>query len=155
MFRPMRRSRQQLSDDDCIKILREEKRGVLALSGDDGYPYAVPMNYVYEDGCICFHSAVEGHRIDALRRCDKASFCVIDRGEKPADDWAYYINSVIVFGRLRIAGDGEKERGLRLLGQKYYPSADEVEDEIRRSAAHCVCLIMQIDHMTGKHVHER
>lgn len=155
MFRPMRRARQQLNDDDCVRILIEEKRGVLALSGDDGYPYAVPMNYVYADGSIYFHSAVEGHRIDAIRRCNKASFCVIDRGEKPADDWAYYFNSVIAFGRLHIVEGEEKDRGLRLLGMKYFPSAADVEEEMQKHAARCVCIVMQIDHMTGKHVHER
>ena len=155
MFRPMRRSRQELSAEECGRILREEKRGVLALAGDDGYPYAVPMNYVYTGEAIYFHSAPEGHRVDALSRCDKVSFCVIDRGEKPADDWAYYFNSVIVFGRMRAVEGEEKEKGLRLLGMKYFPSAAQVEEDMQKHATHCLCLRMEIDHMSGKHVHER
>lgn len=155
MFRPMRRHRQQLPDEMCADILRTEKRGVLALAGDDGYPYAVPMNFVLDGDMICFHCAPEGHRIDAIKRCEKASFCVIDKGEKPLDDWAYYVNSVIVFGRLRFLEGDEKTRALRMLGLKYYPTADEVEEEMRRDASRCVCLGMQIDHISGKRVHER
>lgn len=155
MFRPMRRFRQQLSDDVCLRILSEEKRGVLALAGDDGYPYAVPMNFVFDGEVIYFHSALEGHRMDAISRCDKVSFCVTDRGEKPDDDWAYYVNSVIVFGRLHILEGEEKEKGLRLLGLKYFPSAEDVEEDLRKNAARCHCLQLQIEHMSGKRVHER
>ena len=80
-FRPMRRHRQQLTDNDCIGILERATAGTLALLGDDGYPYAVPISFVYHEGCIYFHSAVEGHKVDAIRRNEKASFCVIDQDE--------------------------------------------------------------------------
>ena len=155
MFRPMRRSRQQLSGEECSRILREEKRGVLALAGDGGYPYAVPMNFVFDGEAVYFHSAPEGHRTDALSRCDKVSFCVVDRGEKPADDWAYYVNSVIVFGRLCAVSGEEKARGLRLLGQKYFPCAEDVEEEMQKHADRCLCLKLTVEHISGKHVHER
>ncbi len=152
----MRRFKQRLTDEECLRILQSEPRGVLSLIGDGGYPYGVPVNFVLDDGYLYFHSALSGHKIDALSGCDKASFCVIDKGTKPDDDWAYYFNSVIVFGRIGIVeDDGEKIRRLRMLGLKYNPSAAEVEEDIRKNAARCHILALKIGHMTGKRVHER
>lgn len=152
----MRHYKQQLTDDECRSILRREPRGVLSLRGDDGYPYGVPMNFVYDDGCIYFHSALSGHKLDALCACDKASFCVLDQGKKPDDDWAYYFNSVIMFGRIAVVADeAEKHAALTKLGLKYFPTAAEVEEDIRKNAARCHVLRLQIEHMTGKRVHER
>ena len=156
MFRPLRRRRQQLSQTECERILAEEPRGVLSVIGDDGYPYGVPWNFIYADNRIFFHSALEGHKLDAVRADPKASFCVLDKGEKPDDDWAYFFNSVIVFGNIRIVEDeAEKLLRLRQLGMKYFPSADEVEEYIRKNAARCHILALEIGHMTGKRVHER
>lgn len=81
MFRPMRRHRQQLSQWDCAAILSRGTSGVLAVAGDGGYPYAVPLSYVYQEGTLFFHCAKAGHKLDALRRCSKASFCVIDQDQ--------------------------------------------------------------------------
>lgn len=110
MFRPMRRFKQALPEEECRKVLEEEKRGTLALAGDEGYPYALPINYYYhrETGRIYFHGAGEGHKIDAIRRCDKVSFCVHDAGVKLPGDWAYTVRSVIVFGRLHVLEDPER-----------------------------------------------
>ena len=79
MFREMRRKRQQLSPAECEEILRRGTSGVLAAEGDGGYPYAVPLSYIYEDGRLYFHCAKAGHKLDAVRRNKKVSFCVIDR----------------------------------------------------------------------------
>lgn len=156
MFRPMRRFKQQLADSECLEILRSEPRGVLSLCGDDGYPYGVPLNFVYDDGCLYFHCALSGHKLDAVGACDKASFCVLDKGEKPADDWAYFFKSVIVFGRIQIVADPEeKRRRLRQLGLKYFPTDAEVDEDIAKNAARCHILALKIEHMTGKRVHER
>ena len=155
MFRPMRRCKQQLSREECDRVLYEGKRGVLALMGDCDYPYAVPLNYLYDGERIIFHSALEGHKVDAIRRSDKASFCVIDRGETPDDDWAYWFNSVIVFGRLRRLDGEEKERALRQLGMKYFPTEADVDADMKKNAARCLCLEMTIDHLSGKRVHEK
>ena len=156
MFRPMRRMKQQLSDEECARILQAAPRGVLSLIGDGGCPYGVPMNFVFADNALFFHSALSGHKLDAIKACAKASFTVLDNGEKPADDWAYYFNSVIVFGSIRIIED-EAEKHLRLhqLGSKYFPSAEEVDEDIRKNADRCHILALEIAHMTGKHVHER
>ena len=101
-FRTMRRKRQQMSEADGIALLQQATSGTLALLGDGGYPYAVPISYVYADGRLFFHSALSGHKVDAIRGCDKASFCVIGQDDvKPAEYTTYY-RSVIVFGRIRI-----------------------------------------------------
>lgn len=156
MFRKMRRFKQQLSNEDCVKILQTEPRGILAVNGDDGYPYTVPLDYVYADGKIYFHCAVEGHKIDAIQRSDKVSFCVLDKGSRPDGEWAYYFNSVVVFGRIRIVTDEQlRTESLRLLGTKYFPTAQMVEDDIRKNAARALVLELTVEHMTGKHVHER
>ncbi|MBE7009832.1 MAG: pyridoxamine 5'-phosphate oxidase family protein, partial [Ruminococcaceae bacterium] len=82
MFREMLRFKQALPREECIDILKREKRGVLSVLGDDGYPYGMPINHFYceDDGKLYFHGGRKGHKIDALRRCDKASFCVYDEG---------------------------------------------------------------------------
>ena len=152
----MRRFKQQLTEDECEKILRGQKRGVLAVLGDGGYPYTVPLNYVFDNGCIWFHSALQGHKIDALRRCDKASFCVLEQKERSGDGWSYFVNSVVAFGRLsEITDDKEKKEKLRLLGQKYFPSEEMVESDIAKNAAKCTVIELRIEHLTGKKVHER
>ena len=104
MFRPMRRCKQQITDEECVRILQEEPRGVLAVWGDDGYPYTVPLDFFYdpENRKLYFHGAKEGHKIDALNRCAKVSFCVLDKGCAKPGDWAPYFNSVVIFGKIRI-----------------------------------------------------
>ena len=155
-FRRMRRFKQQLSDEECIRILKEEKRGVLAFAGDDGYPYAVPMNFVYDGEKIFFHCAPEGHKIDAIQACDKVSFCVFQQGEKREDDWAYYVRSVIVFGRARLLTDREEiMEKCRLLALKYYPNAEDVEEELKKDGHRVAMIELTIEHMTGKLVHEK
>ncbi len=154
----MRRFKQQLSNEECIRILKEEPRGVLALQGDDGYPYAVPIDHFYneEDGKIYFHGSGEGHKIDSVKRSDKASLCVYDKGYQEDGDWALYIKSVIVFGRIRIVEDREKTIDVvRKLGLKYDPDPEHVESEIQRLGHRVTCLELTIEHMTGKRVHEK
>lgn len=156
MFRDMRRFKQQLSAKECEQILRKGKRGVLALSGDEGYPYAVPMDYVYDSGCLYFHSALQGHKIDAIRSCDKASFNVLSEPQAADDGWSYFFDSVTLFGRARVITDeAQRTDKLRLLGNKYFPSEEMTESDIQKNAARCAVLELKIEHMTGKHVHER
>ena len=109
MFRQMRRLNQQISDAQCLEILKKEKRGVLSLLGDDGYPYGIPLNHFFseEDNKIYFHCAKEGHKIDAIKNYEKASFCVYDSGYRKDGEWALNINSVIIFGKIRLVTDLE------------------------------------------------
>ena len=156
MFRPMRRFKQQLPEEQCLEILKTESRGVLSLLGDDGYPYGVPIDYFYEDGKLYFHGAAEGHKVDAMKNCSKASFCVTGPGEKEEGDWALWFNSVIVFGKIRILEDrAEILKQVRKLGEKYYPTQEEVEEVMQRSGGRVACFELTIEHMTGKRVHEK
>ena len=151
MFREMRRKLQQLPPEECERILREGKTAVLALAGDDGYPYAVPVNYVYDGGKIYFHCAKTGHKLDALRRCEKVSVCVVDRDDVAPERLATDYMSVIVFGRARILeGDEEIYRAVEVFGLKYNPDREAVRREIRREWDALCCVEITVDHMTGK-----
>jgi len=151
-FRPMRRIRQQLSREECEKILGSCTSGVLALMGDGGYPYTVPLSYVYTDGKIYFHSAVQGHKIDAIKRDSHCSFCVIEHDDVKPAEFTTYFRSVIVFGHIKIIDDAvEGLEALRLLGRRYSPGDEQgLQHEIDKSLQHVLLLCLDIKHMTGK-----
>lgn len=112
-FREMRRCKQALERTVVEDILRRGSSGVLAVLGDDAYPYAVPLSYVYADGKLYFHGAKEGHKIDAIRQHAKASFCVIDQDAVVPEEYTTYFRSVIAFGRMRILEtDAEKRAAI-------------------------------------------
>ena len=151
-FRPMRRNSQQLSREECERILGRCTSGVLALAGDGGYPYAVPLSYVYVDGAIIFHSAVEGHKVDAIKRDNRCSFCVIEQDEIKPAEFTTYFRSVIAFGRIHILETAdEKVQALRLLGCRYSPGDEPgLQHEIDKSLDHVLILRLDIDHISGK-----
>ena len=151
-FREMRRKRQQLSEEKSIGILQKSTAGTLALLGDNGYPYAVPISYVYADGKLYFHSALSGHKIDAIRNCDKASFCVIDQDEVHPEKYTTYFRSVIAFGRIHIIEDAqEKLETARLLGDRYNPNQEEaLQKELEKGLSRMVMIRFDIEHLTGK-----
>ena len=157
MFRPMRRCRQQISEAECIRILKEEKRGVLSVMGEDGYPYGIPMNHWYnpEDGKLYFHGAKSGHKLDAIRANNKVSYCVYDAGYRKEGEWALNVNSVVVFGRISLVTD-EKMAGwiCENLCRKFTDDEDYIQYELRNSLPRVQCLEITIDHMTGKLVNE-
>ena len=156
MFRKMRRHKQALSKDECVDILINEPRGVLALTGDYNYPYTIPMSHVYEDGKIYFHGAKKGHKIDSIEKCDKVSYCVMDKGIKNDDGWSYTFKSVIVFGRIRIlTDDGEKIEKLTQLGDKFFPTHEETVKEINRLLNKTAVFKITPEHITGKIVEEK
>lgn len=152
MFREMRRKHQALDRDECLRILRERENGVLALSGDDGYPYAVPLNYVYVNEKLYFHCAAEGHKMDAIRSCDKASFCVIDADTVDQEAYTTNFRSVIVFGRVRIVEDeGEKMRALMAIGNAFCPATPEkTAMEIQGAISRTGIIEMTPEHISGK-----
>lgn len=155
MFRGMRRFKQQISNEDCIRLLKTEPRGVLSVFGEDGYPYGIPMNFVYHEGRLYFHCAAEGHKIDAIKSNNRVSFCVLDKGYRREGEWALNINSVVIFGTILFVGDKDRKiETLRLLGNKYDPSPEHVEREIEKYIDRVCMLELQIDHMTGKLVNE-
>lgn len=148
----MRRHRQQLSDEESISILQKATSGTLALLGDGGYPYAVPISYVYDDGKLYFHSAMSGHKVDAIRSCDKASFCVIDQDCVRPAEYTTYFRSVIAFGRIRIVEDkAEKLAIARILGNRYNPNQEEaLQKELEHGLARMLAIRFDIEHLTGK-----
>ena len=107
MFIELSRKNKKISDAECIELLTNEKRGILSVNGENGYPYGMPMNHYYneEDGCIYFHCAKNGYRIDALNASNKVSFCVVEKGEASNGDWGLTVRSVIVFGKIDIIED--------------------------------------------------
>lgn len=157
MFREMRRIKCKLSEETAKKILREGIYGILALTGEENYPYAVPINYACSDEKIYFHSAITGHKIDAMKNNPKASFCVVDRHEVVAAEFTSYYTSVIAFGKMRIAdNDEEKVLGLKLLAEKYSPNESEEhrDKEIYGKLNALVVPVLEIEHLTGKAARE-
>ena len=155
MFRKMRRFKQELPEQECLDILKEQPRGVLAVHGEDGYPYAFPMDYIYLDEKLYFHCAKEGHKLDAILADNRVSFCVMDEGFRKDEDWALNIRSIVIFGRVkRIDNTDEILKVVRQLGLKYYPTSESVEEEIHKAIARVQILELSIDHMTGKLVNE-
>jgi len=148
----MRRNRQQLTQNQCVEILQRTTAGVLALMGDGGFPYAVPLSHVYADGRLYFHSALQGHKVDAIRNCDKCSFCVIDRDEVHPETFTTHFVSVIAFGRIHIVeNQAERLAALRLLGHRFAPG-DEVglQREIEKDLKRVLMLRLDIEHLSGK-----
>lgn len=156
MFREMRRRNQALSAEECVAVLMCGTAGVLAVSGDDGYPYAVPLSYAYEDGKIFFHCAQTGHKLDAIAGNEKVSFCVIDQDQVIPEEFTTYFRSVIVFGKARILEDEEEKRkALVAVAERYSP--DHTQERLREieSALKRVCLLeLTIEHMNGKEAKE-
>ena len=122
------------------------------MAGDGGYPYAVPLSYVYADGAIIFHSAVQGHKVDAIKRDCRCSFCVIEQDEIRPAEFTTYFRSVIAFGRIHILEDAaEKVQALRLLGRRYSPDDEPgLQHEIDKSMHHVLLLRLDIEHLSGK-----
>jgi len=151
-FRKMRRSRQQLSKSECEDILETATSGTLALLGDNGYPYAVPLSHVYDDGKIYFHSALSGHKVDAIMHYDKASFCVVAADDVHPSEFTTYFKSVIAFGRIHIVEeDNEKLHAAVLLGSRFNPDdAEGLRKEIAKGFSHMLVLRFDIEHLSGK-----
>ena len=153
MFPAMRRKKQLLSQEETAAVLARGSSGVLALAGENGYPYAVPLSYVYDGGRLYFHCARSGHKLDAIRRCEKASFCVIDQDQIVPEEYTSYFRSVIAFGRVRILEDeGEKRAAIEKLALKYAPDStvEDRERAIQKEWEPLCMLEMELDHVTGK-----
>ena len=152
MFRDMRRKKQLLPEDETIAMLESSTSGVLAVHGDDGYPYAVPLSFAYQDGRLFFHSATSGHKIDAIERDAKASFCVIAQDDVMQSTFTTHFRSAVVFGKVRLLTDDEEKRhALDCLARKYSPDYLEAADAEIEGAWKRVCALeLTIEHMTGK-----
>ena len=158
MFREMRRKKQQLTQQECYDILKSCTSGVLAVSGDKNYPYAVPLSYVFSDGKIYFHCAKQGYKLDCIRKNNKVSFCVMDEGYTEGDDWALNIKSVITFGRIRFFSYDEEPEKVREIcigiSAKFTDDPNYADDEIAKVGKNVLCFEITPEHMTGKLVNE-
>ena len=152
MFREMRRFKQMLPQETAIEILNRNTSGTLALNGDDDYPYAVPISYVYVDGKLYFHSAKNGHKIDAIKNHEKVSFCVIDQDQIVPEKYTTYFRSVIAFGKARLIDDTDEMRRIATaLAMKYSADfKDGIPKEIDSSIKNMAIIEMTIDHLTAK-----
>ena len=159
MFRPLRRKARQISNEEAKRLLVKERRGVLAVNGDDGYPFALPINYYFDSAAnkIYFHGAKEGYKVDALKRCDKVCFTVMGNehtveGEK----WAPFMQSVVAFGRCVLIDDKDEAADkVRIMALKYYPRAEEVDRILACSSQGMLLYEITIEHLTGKQIQEK
>ena len=157
MFREVTRKKQALPMEKIIEILDAEKRGVLSVLGDDGYPYGMPMNYWYnkENGYLYFHSGKKGHKVESLAANNKVSFCVYDSGYRNEGEWALNISSVIVFGRVHVVENHEDAMKIcKEMSLKYTPDLAYIEEEIQKFGDATLCYELRPEHMTGKIVNE-
>jgi len=157
MFRELQRKNKQISMDECIELLRKETRGVLSVLGDGDYPYGMPMNHWYneEDGKIYFHCGKSGHRLDALRKCNKVSFCTYDSGYREEGDWALHVKSVIVFGRIEVIDEMDTIVDItKKLSYKFTQDEEYIRTEIEKYAKATLLLQLTPEHICGKQITE-
>lgn len=152
MFREMRRNKQLLSYEETINILNSCTSGVLAVLGDDGYPYTVPLSYAYNDNKIYFHCAKSGHKLDAIKKCDKASFCVVSKDDVFAEKFTTLFKSVVAFGKIKLlTTDKEMIEPIKILTRKYVNCDDNaIISEYNSSKNNMYMLVFEIEHITGK-----
>ena len=158
MFRPMRRKERAISDEEAKKLLLLGRRGVLAINGDDGYPYAIPVNYFYdmEQGKIYFHGSRAGHKVDSLKKDDRVCFTVYGNEHFKEGEWAPYMQSTVVFGRCHLVEKGaEATEILKKLAAKYYPDEQLIDEEIERSGKAVQLFEIEIEHISGKEIQEK
>lgn len=155
MFRELTRKKQQLSYEECIKILKQEVRGVLAVNGDDNYPYTFPINYYYDESTnkIYFHSGKSGYKIDALKENNKVSFCVYDKGYHINNHWSLNISSVIIFGKITFLHNFSDDLMIKF-SIKFTDDIEYINNEILKFKNNTILLCLEIEHMTGKIVNE-
>ena len=153
MFREMRRKRQQLTKEECVEILNRNTSGILAVLGDEGYPYAVPMSYVYDGEALYFHCAKNGHKLDAIKSYDKASFCVVDQDYVVPQKYTTLFRSVIIFGRASVVNNEDEFLAtIEKLAIKYNPTdSKENREEVIKKEYEAMCIVkIDVERMTGK-----
>lgn len=158
MFRKSRRKHKEISEETCITILKEERIGILAVNGDDGYPYAIPLNYYYDEdeNKIFFHGARVGHKVDSIKKCDKVCFTVRGPEEVRDEIWAPYVKSVVIFGRCHMIEEPmKKESSLRKMAMKYYPDETLMNEEIQASGKAVQMFEIKVEHMSGKEIQKK
>lgn len=151
MFREMRRIKQLLSDERTREVMDRNTNGIMACIGDNDYPYAVPLSYIYWNEKVYFHSAKTGHKIDAILENPKVSFTVIDEDTIVSEEYTSYFRSVIAFGKARIVEGDEWTNAFRALVEKY--SGDVPKEMREKEIAGCntsLIIAIDIEHISGK-----
>lgn len=158
MFRPIRRKKKEISVEQAKELLHTARRGVLAVNGDNNYPYAIPINYFYDEKKekIYFHGSQTGHKTDSIKKCSKVCFTVFGNETVKKEEWAPFLQSVVIFGRCHLIEEhGESMKILKQFSMKYYPNEDMVNDEINLSGKAVQIFEIDIEHLSGKEVQER
>lgn len=158
MFRPIRKKKNEINKELARQLLNNTRRGVLAVNGDEGYPYAMPINYIYDEieNKIYFHGAKAGHKVDSINASDKVCFTVYGNETIKDEAWAPYMQSVIVFGRCHLIEDSERAIKLvKKLAMKYYPDEVLADEEIKISGKNVQMFEIIVEHMCGKEIQER
>lgn len=158
MFRPLRRKVNAVSEETARALLKKERRAVFAVNGDDGYPYAIPVNYYYDEeaGKIYFHGAKVGHKMDSIKKDDKCCFTVYGNEMHKEGEWAAYVQSTVVFGRCHVIEDRDEALAkIRIFAAKYYPTVEEMEEVIASDFHGAAMYEIDIEHMCGKQIQER
>ena len=158
MFRQMRRIKQELPLEEAKKLLMKNKRGVLSFNGEDGYPYSIPINYLYdaEENKLYFHGAKTGYKLDCIKNNNKSCFVTYGDEELSDNGWSFFLKSLIIFGKIEIIEDRElAAEKLSKLASRYYPSLQEVDDAMERRFDNVLVYSLNIEHMTCKKVHEK
>lgn len=155
MFRPLKRIKQQLSEDECKEILLNEPRGVLSVIGDDNYPYALPINFYYDatENKIYFHTGKEGHKLDSIKKNNKVSLCVYDKGYHKDNHWSLNIKSVIIFGKISITENWSRDMMVSFC-KRFTDDMEYINSEIDKFQKNTIVMCLEIEHMTGKLVNE-
>lgn len=151
-FKSMRLKKQELSKDDTLNILKNAKQGVLSLNGDNGYPYAIPVNYAYEDGKIYFHGALKGSKLECILNNPKVCFSVVGKDDVVKEEYTTYFTSAICFGKAKILEtEADKRKGLWAICNKYMPELkDESEAKMTNEISIVSVVAIEIEHMSGK-----
>lgn len=158
MFRKIRRLKSEISVEEAKKLLKNNRRAAFSVNGDNGYPFTIPINFYYSENenKIYFHSAKSGHKIDSIKANDKVCFTTWDDGYLDEGDWAYHVSSCVVYGRAILIEDRKiTEEKVRTLALKYYPNIIEAEQEIQKSIDRVQLVAIDIEHISGKKVHEK
>lgn len=152
MFPEMRRHKQALSPEECTDILCKAESGVLAVNGCNGYPYTIPLNHVYLNGRLYFHSAVEGHKINAITKDGRVCFCVVAEERVNSATLSTRYRCVDVFGNARIIDDPDKKRGVLIaLAKKFAPDfMDKADREIGSEFDRTAIIEITPEHISGK-----
>lgn len=158
MFRPIRRKDRTISQEAAETLLQQERRGILAVYGEDDYPYAVPVNFLYDKKLqrIYFHGAKSGHKIDAIQKCDKVCFTVYGNETIKELTWAPYVQSVVLFGKCHLLDyDETSAKLLKQLAMKYFPTEEIADREIEKYSNAVQLFEIVIEHMTAKQIQEK